>query len=256
MRALLVILVLANAGFAAWALLVDRPVESPAARDIGRLKRLMLVAEVPAGKASAHPPPAPAAPVASAASSTPGASAPMASSPAAGAAQAPQAEGACVTVGPFEEQSRAVDAVTQLRGRGLVPRQRTENVEDLVEYWVYLGGFATDAAEQRTLRQLHARGLSDAAVMPGTEHGRRLSLGLFSEHARAERRARDARALGVVPQIEEQRHTRASYWVDVTLPVPDQSLSLDGLLPAGAQAATLTQRNCPVPAASSTPKPL
>jgi len=247
LRVLLVILVLANAGFAAWALLVDKPADPPAARDISKLKHLTLVTDAPAAKAGA-------------AAAGAGGTGPAASSaPASAAVQAAAAAAPCVTVGPFQELERAADAAALLKGRGFAPRQRAEGGDDLVEYWVYLDGFATDAAEQGTLRQLHSRGLRDAAIMPVTDHGRRLSLGLFSERTRAEHRARDAQAMGVAPRIEEQHHREATYWVDVPLSGPDQGVSLDGLLPAGAQDAHLTLRSCPVPtpgAASSAPRPL
>ncbi len=239
LRALLIILVLANAGFAAWALLVDRPVEPPAARDISKLKHLTLATEAPASKAEASSAGAPAAGSAPAAAQVPV------------AAEPPR----CVTVGPFEQPERAAAAAAPLKDRGFVPTQRDEGSGDIVEYWVYLGGFATDAAEERVLRQLQSRGLHDAAIMPVRSQGRRLSLGLFTDHARAERRARDARALGVTPQIEEQHHAEASYWVDVTLSAPGQDVSLAGLLPVGAQDTPLTLHSCPAPAVQASASP-
>ncbi len=73
---------------------------------------------------------------------------------------------------------------------------------------------------------------------------RRVSVGLFVEHAGAERRASQVRSLGLSPVIDEQRQGHATYWIDVTVPTAGTSVSTDGL-PAGANGARLEVRDCP-----------
>ena len=230
MRALLVILLLANAGFAAWAAFVDGPAESPAARDISGLPRLVLTHEADHGGAPKSGPPHGSV------------------QPTAALSSAPAEPQRCVTVGPFDELDRAAAAAALLKNRGFAPRQRDERGEDLVQYWVFVGGFNSDAAEDRALKQLRAKGLSDVQAMPPGLQGRRLSLGLFTEHARAEHRAREVRAPGVTPQIEEQRRPQATYWVDLSLQSQEQAVPTDGLLPEGVQDAHLEIRTCPAAA--------
>jgi hypothetical protein len=228
LRPLLILLVLANLAFAAWALLIDRPVGPPVAHDISRLPKLVLATE-----------PLPGAATNAAASSGPASTA------------APARH--CVTVGPFDDLNTAASAAALLQSRGFTPTQRDEPGGDLVAYWVYLDNIASDAAATRLLNQLRAGGLSDARVMPATTptDPRRISVGLFNEHAGAERRSRLVKNLGLTPVIAEQHQPQATYWVNIALASPDQSVSTEGLLPSGTAGAHLEIRDCPVPASSA-----
>jgi hypothetical protein len=96
LRTAIIVLVFANAAFATWALLVDRPVVPPAARDISHLPRLVLASEP--------------------------------------AAQATPAR--CVTVGPFSDLATAATAAALLQSRGFTPTQRDEAGANLTVYWV------------------------------------------------------------------------------------------------------------------------
>ena len=235
MRAPIIILILANLAFAAWALLIDRPVEPPTARDISRLPKLVLVSDpIPA---AAFPPTSPKAAVAVPA-------APVAA-PVAATGTAKNAH--CVTVGPFNDLSAGAAAASLLQSRGFMPRQRAEPGQDLVAYWVYLDNVPSDAAATRLLQKLHGSGLADARLMPvnADTETRRISVGLFNEQAGADRRARQVKGMGLTPAITQQRTPQASYWVDIDLSSPGQSVSTEGLLPAAAEGAHLEIRDCP-----------
>jgi hypothetical protein len=233
MRAPIIFLVLANLAFAAWALLIDRPIEPPAARDISRLPGLVLVND-----------PAPAAAVASSPAKN-------AAATLAGAGRATPAH--CVTVGPFSDLNTAAAASSLLQSRGFTPSQRDEPGEDLIAYWVYLDNVASDAAAARLLQKLHSSGLADARVMPvaSTDQPRRISVGLFNEQAGADRRARQVKNMGLTPVISAQRQPQATYWVNINLTTPEQSVSTEGLLPAAAEGAHLEIRDCPAPPSSA-----
>src|SRR5580658_2405057 len=112
MRTLIILLVFLNLAFAAWALLIDRPVYPPAAHDISHLPKLLLASD----------------PVPGVSPSTTGAQA--------GAMAAPP--GHCVTVGPFSDLNASAAASSLLKTRGFTPVQRDEPGEDLIAYWVYL----------------------------------------------------------------------------------------------------------------------
>jgi hypothetical protein len=233
MRAPIIFLVLANLAFAAWALLIDRPIEPPAARDISHLPGLALVND-----------PAPAAAVASS-------PAKIAAGTLAGTSRTTLAH--CVTVGPFSDLNTAAAASSLLQSRGFTPSQRDEPGEDLIAYWVYLDNVASDAAATRLLQKLHSSGLADARVMPvaSTEQPRRISVGLFNEQAGADRRAKQVKNMGLTPVITQQRQPQATYWVNINLTTPEQSVSTEGLLPAAAEGAHLEIRDCPAPPSSA-----
>ncbi|HEV2702756.1 MAG TPA: hypothetical protein VGV09_14080 [Steroidobacteraceae bacterium] len=239
MRALLILLVFLNLAFAAWALLIDRPVYPPAAHDISHLPKLLLASEPEPGGAAA-------------------ASGPQSAGSAVTA-------GHCVTVGPFSDLNASAAAAELLKTRGFTPAQRDEPGEDLIAYWVYLD-IASDAEATRMLQKLHAGGVADARIMPATATStRRVSVGLFTEHDGAERRSRQVKALGLAPVVSEEHQSQATYWVNINLTSPDQSVSTEGLVPSAVDGAHLEIRDCPVPgsssptspgAASSAPKPL
>jgi len=227
MRPLIIILVLANLAFAAWALLVDRPQAPPAARDISHLQSLVLASEPLPGTAQSAAPTAATAP-----------------------------SGRCVTVGPFSDLVLSAAAATLLQTRGFTPTQRDEPGQDLVSYWVYLDNVPSDAAANRLLLELRAIGLTDVHTMPATSgEPRRVSVGLFTERGGAERRARAVKiGLDATPVITEQHNSQASYWVDVTLSSPGGAVSTEGLLPPAVKGGHLGVRDCPPPSGSAPAK--
>jgi len=222
LRTPILILLLANLGFAAWALLIDRPAMVPAARDISRLPRLALASE-----------PVPGAP-------RPGGGA----TPAAAAVH-------CVTVGPFPDLVIAAAADALLQTRGFAPVQRDEPGPQLIVSWVHVDD-ASAAAAARMLKKLHRGGLTEASLMPPTPAGmQRISIGVFKDEEGAEASARRVKALGLAPQITQQIQSEATYWVDINLASAAQSVSTEGLLPAAAAGAHLEIRDCPAPASSA-----
>jgi hypothetical protein len=223
MRPLIFILILANLAFAAWALMVDRPPAPPVARDISRLPGLTLASDPLPG--------------------TPPGSAPTAGS---------RPTGHCVTVGPFSDLVLSAAASALLQTRGFTPTQRDEPGQDLVSYWVYLDNVPSEAAANRLLLMLRAIGLTDVHAMPLTTPGeaRRVSVGLFTEKEGADRRARAIKAgLDVTPKVTEQHNSQASYWVDITLTSPGQSVPTEGLLPSTIKGGHIEIRDCPAPGA-------
>jgi cell division septation protein DedD len=219
MRPLIVILVLANLAFAAWALLVDRPPAPPVARDISPLPGLVLASDPLPGTAPGSAPAASTAP-----------------------------SGHCVTVGPFSDLVLSAAAAALLQSRGFTPTQRDEPGQDLASYWVYLDNVPSEAAANRLLLMLRAIGLTDVHTMPVTTAGasRRVSVGLFTEREGADRRARAVKAgLGVTPMITEQHNSQASYWVDIRLSSPGQSVPTEGLLPPAIKGGHIEIRDCP-----------
>jgi hypothetical protein len=198
MRALFCTLLLANVAFFAWAHWIDAPqsTTAPPAQE----ENIPTLALAPRAAAST------------------------------GAAQR------CRTLGPFAEQSSAQAAALVLRGRGITSRDRS--VDGSVEdgYWVYIGDLADADAQRRALAQLQRGGIQDASAMADSEHANRVSVGIFSEQARAVRRAEQVRALGFKPVLDLHQRVRRTYWLDMDLRSDQPEPPVAVLQGAGATA--------------------
>lgn len=282
-RAVLLLLLVANLAFLAWATLIDRPPELPPPSAASRLPKLMLASEVPAVSRAPNPAtaataaaPAPAAPsepqgsavVASpagasagdtpAAGATPSTSAAAtAATPIAAASTPPPTSSAaatpahCVTVGPFNDLARAAQGAEVLRKRGFSPRQRAEGGEAWSGYWVYVGRIASEAQQADVVRRLKRAGI-DAQPLPVSEGQRRVSAGVFSERQGADSRANAVRRLGFAVEVLERKQSAAAYWVDLDLAASNQTLPMEGLLALEESGARLEIRECPGNAAATT----
>ena len=280
-RAVFLLLLLANLAFLAWAVLIDQPpAPPPRSASASHLPKLVLVSEAraaaaraavqPSGGAVASPPAgtaqgaATAGPAPSTSSSTTPAAAPGAAGTSAPAAAAGTTDAAaspalastqahCVTVGPFNELTRAAQGAELLRRRGFSPRQRAEEGEPWSGFWVYVGGLTSEAQQSDVLRRLKRNGIQDAQPLPESEGQRRVSVGLFSERAGAESRAKAVRHLGFTAEIVEHKQAAAAYWVDLDLATSNQTLPMEGLLSLEESGARLEIRECPGRAAPAAP---
>jgi hypothetical protein len=221
-RVIFFALLLANLLFMGWAQWIDVPAP-PAPSSIAGLKRLTLVSELPAdkraalGKMSLETPPS-----------------------------------QCVSVGPFDDPAIATEAATVLRAKSFAPQQRAAESPATLRFWVYLDGLASDAAVTRVLHRLERAGIDDAEAMPVDVGGRRVSLGLYSDRDKAERRARLVRTLGLDPQMTERLLPGTVYWLDLTLPNGSTPVPLKDVsdLEPGGGSAPISVQPC-----SSTPPP-
>lgn len=151
----------------------------------------------------------------------------------------------CVSVGPFNDLAHAARGAALLRERGFDPVQRAEPGETWEGFWVYVGNLASAADETRVVQALARAGLKDARPMPATAEGRRVSVGLFTERARAERRAQRVKQLGFAAQIVERRQPGTVYWVDIELEDEARTVPMEGLLSLENAATRLEIRVCP-----------
>jgi hypothetical protein len=262
-RAAFFLVLLANLAFLTWATLIDRPAASPPASSTAHLPRLQLASEVRPQATrvpESAPPPTAAAgagtsadgaaaanPVGGVSADGTGASStsPPAPSPETAPASNATLAGRCVSVGPFADPSKSARGVTLLRARGFSPRQRTVPGEPWSGYWVYVGDLGGEAQQMDVVRRLERSGISDAQVMPVSDGGRRVSVGLFSERQGAERRAKAVRDLGLKAEIAERKQSAAAYWVDLDLANNAQTLPMESLLSLEDSDVRLEIRECP-----------
>jgi hypothetical protein len=153
--------------------------------------------------------------------------------------------GSCVTVGPFASNELAARARQTLNDSGYssVPREVATRVFE--GYWVYLESPPTESGERRLLDRLKRGGIADAQSM-GDLGARRVSLGVFSDEARAATQSERVAKLGLLPQIEAREKPGTAIWLDLTL--KSDSPPLEGQkFPAGD--TELEFRSCEAPAA-------
>lgn len=213
MRALGLALLLANVLFFAWAQWLGSdsspPPASPAAADVPTLVLASEREDAPAAK--------PDTVIASATEREPVADPPGA----ADNADLLTAIARCVSIGPFRDLAEATQGSAALRNAGHDPRTRVAEGDVWAGLWVHLAGLPTRNEAQRALVLLKQRGIADAYIMPAPDRGADISLGIFSEPARAQRRADDVRALGFTPTIADRTRKGTVYWVDVDLKPTD-----------------------------------
>jgi hypothetical protein len=121
-------------------------------------------------------------------------------------------------------------------------------------YWVSVGGLRTTAEESKLMKALERAGIRDARVLPDEPGGRRVSVGLFSERERADRRARAVKKLGYSAEVTERTQPGTVYWVDMDIGANDRSVPTEGLLSLDASGSRIEIRVCPTrePAAAPT----
>jgi cell division septation protein DedD len=260
MRNLFLVLVLTNLGFAAWHnwFAVERrelPYSGPDVPNILLPSELtvspqelkpapqipdeLLGAEVEAGAPEE---------VESAAPSELVAEAPPADEPAPEQADAAATDAAtaiaqtCVSVGPFRELSQAATAAANLRADGLDPVQRAVEGDIWVGYWVYIAAIQTVDEAEAILAKLQDSGIADSYVIPNSDTGNLISLGVFSEIARAGSRLSEVRELGYEATISDRTRRATVYWVDMLLD-EGRALNFESLQPPG-RIMRLEQRPC------------
>jgi hypothetical protein len=164
----------------------------------------------------------------------------------------------CLSVGPFVDPASSAQAVALLKAKGFDPRQRAEQGQVAMGYWVYAGGLASQAEADRALVTLEHNGIKDALVMPeAADGGRRLSLGLYSDRSRAEKRAQAVRQAGLSAEIAERKLPGMLYWVDLTPPPGTSPIPLQALFEGANSRVTvqpcLSGAAVPPTAAATTP---
>jgi len=161
----------------------------------------------------------------------------------------------CVSVGPFNDLARAAQGAALLRERGFNPRQRAEESETWNGYWVYVGGLKSATDEAKVLKSLEQAGIVDARPMAEASDGRRVSVGLFSEKERAEKRVQALSRIGIPAAIVERKQASTIYWVDLDLGANDRTVPTEGMLSGADAGSRLEIRVCPAAPGTAPAKP-
>jgi cell division septation protein DedD len=170
------------------------------------------------------------------------------------AAVSPQADGGdpisdvarCVSIGAFRDLAEATQASATLREAGYEPRTRVAEGDIWAGLWVYLDDLPSRDEAQRAMTLLKRRGISDAYIMPSADQTNDISLGVFSEPARAQRRAEEIRALGFTPTIADRTRRGPVYWIDINLKSTDGVINPADLQSESGRIVRLEVLACPV----------
>lgn len=221
MRTLCLLLILANALYFTWSHMIDVQVsglEREGAKPVEPPMRIVLAREML--EANPHEPS-----VEQIRDVQPPAVEPLGKDPVpvSSAAIAPD-ELSCMSIGPFADLPQASQAQAALVAAGFQPRQHAEQGELWAGYWVSVQGLATREAAESALRMLMGSGISDVYLMPGSDPPNVLSLGVFSDYQRAQRRVDEVHALGLTARIDDRKRAGSVYWIDVDLQQPGQIL--------------------------------
>jgi hypothetical protein len=222
-RAVFFLLLFVNLAFLAWAEWIDVPQPAPPNDVYAKLPRLKLVGEVAGDE----------------------------NRPSSGSARKtalePRAQTSqCVSIGPFEDEPSAARGASMLQEKGFKPRQHAEQGEVSKGFWVYIGDLKTDREVKQVLLTLQQSHVDDAQLMPpDAANAQRVSVGIFSERERAERRAESLRKLSLEPQIAERKVPGTVFWVDVDVPVGGGPAPVAAALASSGAGANLGSMPCP-----------
>ncbi|HSN72066.1 MAG TPA: hypothetical protein VLT59_11175, partial [Steroidobacteraceae bacterium] len=148
---------------------------------------------------------------------------------------------------PFRSLSEVASAAAVLRAEGFEPTQRVEAGDVWVGYWVSWRGAAGREQAEATRLLLAERGLTDTYVLPAGEQSNVLSLGVFTDRRRAERRREEVRLLGLEAEISDRRQAGSVYWIDVEPGESDPAIDPGMLVTDPGRIVRLEVRPCRAP---------
>jgi len=130
----------------------------------------------------------------------------------------------CLSLGPFTDDAELAAAQLRLGAMGLAGEKRLAEGQIWVGYWIYLPPTDDRSDAVAMVEALRKRGVTDIYIEPAGERENAVSLGVFSERPRAQRRFREVRDLGFDPQIARRNRQGTVYWLDF---VPDETVRID-----------------------------
>lgn len=145
----------------------------------------------------------------------------------------------CRSIGPFERDEEALAASETLTGMGFAINPRAEQEQRQVGYWVSIPPLADRPSAEQIAEDLRNSGISDFYIVPTGEDTNAISLGVFSQSARAERRAQQVRDNGFASEVSGRFQTANVTWLEIRGQDAD---SLDsGVLGAGDRPLEIRQ---------------
>jgi len=162
----------------------------------------------------------------------------------------------CVSAGPYLDRAAAEQAAERLAGRGFTSRLRESRDEVWVGQWVRIQDLATPEDATNALAAIHAAGIADAYVLSDETPGNVVSLGVFESAERVEQVSAVARQAGFTPQAVDRFRTADVFWLDVDRRENAGLPGLEMLQAGGEPRGRLELRTCPETAVTQDSAPL
>lgn len=147
-------------------------------------------------------------------------------------------ESRCYRLGPFAAAEPAAAARARLEAAGWSVHLQVDDSLRRDGYWVMLPSLRSRAAALEVIAMLKRRGVEDYFLIAAGDHKNGISLGVFSERARAERRLASLRPMGLSPRLETVELPQRRFWLESEKPYANTNA--DALLetagrPSGVQ---------------------
>ena len=154
----------------------------------------------------------------------------------------------CMSMGPFADLEMTARVTAMLKEDGYEPRQRPANGAVPDSFMVMVGPLKGEAEQRRVIGRLKRGGLDDAFALPRLDSGYAVSVGLFSERRRAERRVVVVDRTGLKSAIVERSRPGTVYWIDFDLQTPaGEADALDALFKTSDPSQKWQVAPCPEP---------
>ena len=121
----------------------------------------------------------------------------------------------CVSAGPYVDRPSAEQAAARLSRLGFASRTRPAREEIRVGQWVRLENLATPEDAANALGLIRSAGIADAYVIAEEGTGTIISLGVFADEARARQAVTIARMAGFEPQVVDRLRPADVFWLDI-----------------------------------------
>lgn len=159
----------------------------------------------------------------------------------------PDEAATCVSGGPYLDRAAADKAAARLQKLGYTSKLRQSRDEVWVGQWVRIENLATPADAQNALSALRAAGIADAYLLPDEPPGNVVSLGVFADAARTAQVVAAARKAGFSPKVNDRTRIEDVYWLDVDRNANAGLPGVDVFRGADTPPGRLAVRACPAP---------
>jgi hypothetical protein len=160
---------------------------------------------------------------------------------------------ACVSGGPFLDQATAGKAASRLERLGFTSRQRASRDDVWVGQWVRVENLATAEDAANALAALKAAGIADAYVLADEPPGNVVSLGVFGDPSKAAEASAAAQKAGFTTLTEDRFRQADVFWLDVDRQANEGLPGLEVFQGEGPQPTRVELRPCPAVAQTVTP---
>jgi hypothetical protein len=120
----------------------------------------------------------------------------------------------CYTLGPMMNEKALEKLRSRLEEQGYSVQTRSIEQQETAGYWVYLPPYENRKQALKIAAELARKGIKDYYVVTDKEFRNAVSLGLFSDKGRANRRMAHIRTLGYQSRKMVRYRDRTYHWLD------------------------------------------